>query len=839
MSSPALTHAPGASPTVADRQGHDSRAQHDHSRRWLVLAVLSLCQLMVVLDGTIVNIALPSAQRVLGFSDADRQWVVTAYSLAFGGLLLLGGRLSDLLGRRTTLLIGLVGFAAGSALGGASGSFELLVVARAAQGVFGAILAPAALSLLTVTFSDPAERGKAFGIFGAIAGGGAAIGLLLGGVLTEYLSWSWCLYVNIPIALVGVAGTIAFIRGGRPSHRTPLDLPGTATAVVGLVALVYGFSRAESKGWSAPLTLGLIGGGVVLLVVFVLIQRTVKHPLLPLRVVLDRRRGGAYLAITLAAIGMFAVFLFLTYYLQQTLGLTPVKTGFAFLPMVFGIVTSSTMIVTRVLPRYGPRPLIVTGALLGTAGLGLMSTLEVGSRYAVHVLPALLVMGLGMGMIFGSCFNTATVGVSPSDAGVASAAVNTGQQVGGALGTALLNTIAANAAASHLAGGRPTPALVAEAAVAGETRAFLVAAGIFALIAVVSALVLPGGPNHGAKPGAPATADRGASLGASSDGSGPDGFGSDGAGSDSAGSDSSGSDGAGDHAARRAVVESPESSVDDASGAAGLVLSGTVRQHDTRPLAGAQVTLADQSGRQVGRTASDAEGGYRLVLPHGGTFLMIVAAAQLAPSASLVAVGDTSVTRDVSLTGRSAIAGRVLRHDAHTDVTAAVAGALVTLTDVTGEVVGSTRSGSDGGYTFDRLTGGSYVLTAQGEQHRPLARSVEVAESGALACDLTLSGGGRLTGTVAAASDGRPVREAVVTLVDADGQVSGSTTTDELGGYLLEDLGAGRYTLTAAGYAPVALEVTVDEDGVSSVPVVLGTATAGRSAVDHRAVERR
>jgi len=485
-----------AGPDTAEAKAAAAREQeHDHSRRWWTLAVLGLAQLMVVLDATIVNIALPSAQADLGFGNADRQWVVTAYALAFGGLLLLGGRLADLFGRRRTLLIGLAGFALASALGGAATGFGTLVGARALQGVFGALLAPSALSLLTITFSDPKERGKAFGIFGAIAGAGAAIGLLLGGVLTEYASWRWTLYVNVPIALLAGLGAMRFVRQVPRNADVHLDIPGVVTAVLGLGGLVYAFARAETDGWSDPVTVTLIVVSALLLVAFVLIQQRVAHPLLPLRVVLDRRRGGAYLAIGLAAIGMFAVFLFLTYYLQQTKGFSPLKSGFAFLPFVAGILTSSTVVVPRLLPQIGPRFIIATGQLFGMAGLLYLWRLQADSGYAAHVLPALFVMGLGMGLIFASCFNTATSGTQPSDAGVASALVNTGQQVGGALGTALLNTFAASATAAYVSSHGQSPALVAQAAVAGETRAFLIAAGVFLFGAVLSLLVIPSGPN--------------------------------------------------------------------------------------------------------------------------------------------------------------------------------------------------------------------------------------------------------------------------------------------------------------------------------------------------------
>src|SRR5258708_18804051 len=304
------------------------------ARRWWILGVVGLAQLMVVLDATIVNIALPSAQRALGFSNADRQWVVTAYALAFGGLLLLGGRLSDLVGRRRMLIIGLVGFGAASALGGASTSFAVLVIGRGAQGVFGAMLAPAALSTLTVTFTDPAERGRAFGVYGAIAGAGGAVGLLLGVVLTEYLSWRWPLYVNVVLAVIAGAGAVRLLPADRRDPGVRIDWPGTVLVAGGLVAVVYGLSEADTKGWSAPATIVLLVAGVVLLAAFVLVEMRVAHPLLPLRIGLNRFRGGAYLAIGLSAIGVFGVFLFLTYYLHLSLAYSPAKSPVALLPII-------------------------------------------------------------------------------------------------------------------------------------------------------------------------------------------------------------------------------------------------------------------------------------------------------------------------------------------------------------------------------------------------------------------------------------------------------------------------------------------------------------------------
>jgi EmrB/QacA subfamily drug resistance transporter len=452
-----------------------------HSGRWWALAVLAIAQLMVVLDATVVNIALPTAQHDLGFSDSGRQWVVTGYSLAFGSLLLLGGRLSDLIGRKRMFLIGLVGFALASALGGAANGIEMLIVARVLQGVFGAALAPAALSLLSVTFTNPAERGKAFGIFGAISGAGGAVGLLLGGVLTEYASWRWCLYINLAFAVAGVVGA-------------PLDWPGVVTAVGGLVALVYGLGNAESHGWSDPLTYGFIAAGAAILALFVAIERRAAHPLLPLRVVTDRNRGGAYASVGIAGIGMFGVFLFLTYYLTSVLGFSPIQSGLAFLPMLAGVMITATTVGSILTPKVGPRPLVPAGALIAAAGMLYLTRIGVDSHYATGVLPGLIITGLGMGLIFAPTQNTATSGVQHQDAGVASAMVNTVQQIGGSIGTALLSSFAASAATGYLAGKVPNAQNAALAQMHSYHTVFWWSAGFFVLCAVIAAVTFRSGP---------------------------------------------------------------------------------------------------------------------------------------------------------------------------------------------------------------------------------------------------------------------------------------------------------------------------------------------------------
>jgi EmrB/QacA subfamily drug resistance transporter len=455
-------------------------------KRWLILVVLSIAQLMVVLDATVVNIALPSAQEALGFSESARQWIVTAYSLTFGSLLLLGGRISDIFGRKWTFVGGLIGFAIASAAGGAAPSFGVLVVARGVQGLFGAILAPAALSLLTVTFTDPKERGKAFGVFGAVAGSGAAVGLLLGGILTQYLSWRWCLFVNVGFAVIAVAGALMLLANHRSDEEAHLDVPGTALATGGLFCLVYGLSHAQTTSWTNSLTLVMFAIAVIALVAFVLVEIRAKHPLLPLSVVLDRNRGGSYIVVALAAIAIFAVFLFLTYYLQQNLGYSPVSSGLAFLPMVACIMFTSITSNVKLMPIFGPKPLVTVGCLLGAAGMFYLTGLGPDESYVGSILPALILAGLGFGLIFAPSIATATLGVAEDEAGIASAMVNTSQQVGGSIGVALLSTISANAISSQLSGltSQPTPADLLAANVHGYTTCFYWAGGIFVLAAI-------------------------------------------------------------------------------------------------------------------------------------------------------------------------------------------------------------------------------------------------------------------------------------------------------------------------------------------------------------------
>lgn len=451
--------------------------------RWRALCVIAIAQLMVVLDASIVNIALPSMQTDLGISDADRQWVLTAYTLTFGGLLLLGGRIADFQGRKRMFVVGLIGFAAASLLGGVAQNSAMLFSARALQGVFAALLAPAALSLISVTFTESKERARAFGVFGAISGGGAAIGLIAGGILTEFASWHWTLLVNVPIAILAVFLAIPFVKESRATGDTKYDIPGAITATAGLVSLVYGITQAESQGWNGTSTLTFMGLGVLLLIVFLVIESRSSHPLLPLRILENRNRGGAYLASFFVGVGLFAMFLFLTYFFQAVMGYTPLTSGLLFLPFSAGIVVSAG-VASQLLPRFGPRWVTASGFVLAIVGMTLLLRLSPTSSYAGDILPSLIVMSFGMGLIFVPLSAVSLFAVGNHDAGVASAVLNTSQQIGGSIGVAFLNTIAASATTAYIVSNglsQPTP----DALVAGFTRGFLWGAIILAVAGTI------------------------------------------------------------------------------------------------------------------------------------------------------------------------------------------------------------------------------------------------------------------------------------------------------------------------------------------------------------------
>lgn len=462
--------------STASEQGADPR-------RWRALIVIAIAQLMIVLDGSIVNIALPSIQSQLSVSDGDRQWIVTAYTLAFGSLLLLGGRIADYSGRKRMFLIGLIGFAIASAIGGFAQNSQMLFAARGLQGVFAAILAPAALSLISVTFTTPKERSRAFGVYGAVAGVGAAIGLIMGGLLTEYLDWRWCFLVNVPIALGALILAIVNIKESKLSDKTRHDIPGAITATLGLFFIVFGITRVETDGWESFQTIGYLSLGVALMGLFILIQSRSKQPMLPLRIVTNRVRGAAYLAALFVGIAGISFFLFMSYYLQLILKFTPIQTGLSFLPFSFGVIIAAVS-TGRFLPKFGPRFITFTGFILMSVAMYGFSRLTPDSEYLTGVLPFLIPAALGFGFIFVPLSSTALLGVGNSDSGIASATLNTSQQIGGTIGIAALNTLAASVTTNFIKDNSlqvPTP----EAFVSGFSAAFQTSSVILLSMGIV------------------------------------------------------------------------------------------------------------------------------------------------------------------------------------------------------------------------------------------------------------------------------------------------------------------------------------------------------------------
>jgi EmrB/QacA subfamily drug resistance transporter len=483
------------------------RVDEPYERRWLALAVIAVTVLMVILDATIVNIALPAVSVDLEISAATQQWIVTAYTLTFGGFLLLGGRIADFWGRKRTYLVGAAGFAIASALGGFAPNEALLFAARGLQGAFGALLAPASLSLIAVLFTDTRERAKAFAVYGAIAGGGSAIGLLLGGVLTEYADWRWCFWVNIPIAILAIVAAVPIVPESRAPGDTSYDIPGAVLITLGLASFVYGFTRVAQtaqenaavgvtdSAWAEPWALLFIGVGVLLVAAFVVLELRSRNPLLPMRIVLDRNRGGAYLTSTLVGAGLIGAFFFLSLYFQQVLGYKPVEAGFASLPTTLGVLISAGA-ASGLVPRIGPKPLMVLGGLLAAAGLFLMSMLDVDSGFWALAFPGQLMLGLGLGFTFVPLSNLALIGAGEHDAGAASAMLNATQQVGASIGTAFLATLSVGAITNYVtdvarSGGNPQdPAVGLQAQVEGYTTAFTWASVLLVLGALVSAFLI-------------------------------------------------------------------------------------------------------------------------------------------------------------------------------------------------------------------------------------------------------------------------------------------------------------------------------------------------------------
>lgn len=813
--------------------------QMTHRQIMEALTGLLLGMFVAILSSTIVSNALPIIVPDLHGTESGYTWVVVAALLATTVSTPIWGKLSDLFSKKLLVQIALVLFVVASAIAGLSQNMTMLISMRVVQGIGGGGLTALA-QVIMATMIAPRERGKYSGYLGATFALATVGGPLIGGALTEHLSWHWCFYVGAVFAVPAFIMLQVWLKLPVVKRKVHIDYLGSILLAAGVSSLLIWVSLAGQRfDWWSWQTWLLVGGGIALLVLTALAEQIAPEPIIPPRFFRNRTILLSALASLFVGVALFGATVFLSQYFQLARGETPTMSGVKTIPLIAGLFIATT-VSGQVISRTGRwKAWVLVGGLLMTAGLGLLATIAFDTSYWV-VAPYMFLVGAGVGMLLQNLVLSVQNIVAPQDLGAASSFVAFSRSLGGAIGVSALGALLSNRVKSHLtdglaaagiqnAGGalsttsipnlsaipEPVRGIVQAAYGSSIADVFLVSAP-FALIAFLISVFLK------------ETTLRGRNQPLAAEGSTdqlPAG-----------------------HEGRRALVTPRHAVLEDApspSQAAepeptwepesepatdplpvGLAVTGTVRQSATRPLAGAQVTLADQSGRQVGRTVSDDGGHYRLPLEHGGTFLLIVAAAHVAPTASLVAVGDQPVQRDVTLVGRSAITGRVLRHDPHTDGAVGVADALVTLTDVTGEVVGSTRSGTDGGYSFERLTAGSYVLTAQSSDHRPLARSVDVTESGAVAFDLALTGGGRLTGTVVAASDLRAVREATVTLIDSEGQVVAATSTTEEGDYLFDDLGAGRYTLIAAGYAPTAVEVLVEEDAVSAVQVELGSPLA-------------
>jgi len=840
--------------------GHDPGEAMSHRQIMEALSGLLLGMFVAILSSTVVSNALPTIVSDLHGSESGYTWVVTATLLATTVSTPIWGKLADLFSKKLLIQLALTIFVIASAVAGLSQSMGMLIAMRAVQGL-GAGGLTALVQVIMAAMISPRERGRYSGYLGAVFALGTVSGPLIGGALTEHLSWHWCFYVGVPFALAAiiVLQKTLHLPVIRHAHVT-IDYLGALLLAAGVSSLLVWVSLAGHQfAWGSWQTAALVGGGVVLLALLVLVESRAGQPIIPLRFFRNPTVVLSALASLFVGVAMFGATVFLSQYFQLARGASPTESGLRTLPLIIGLFLSST-IAGQFITRTGRwKGWIVTGGFLLTAGLGLMATVAYDTDYWL-VAVYMLGIGLGIGMMMQNLILAVQNVIAPQDLGSASSFVAFSRSLGGAIGVSALGAVLAHRVSTHLTDGL-SAAGIAPAAAAGVggggvpnlttipeplrgivqaaygssvADVFLVAAP-FALIALVVTFffkeVALRGQNSSpdAVETAADTAEGTASAHTDQRWSVPADQRDGSVNGHSNGAASGHLNGAvkiGAAAATRAADPGPAQADQRQVAPTGLTISGTVRQHSGLALADAAVTLTDQTGQQITRTRTDELGHYAVHPATGGTYLLIVAAAHLAPSAVLVAVADHDLTRDVVLTGRSAITGRVLAHDLDSDTDRVVTGALVTLTDVTGQVVASTRSDGAGGYVFDDLMGGAYVLTAQSDARRPLARGIEVPDAGAIAADLQLSGGGRLTGTVIAASDRRGVRDASVTLVDGDGQVVAAATTDEDGAYTFADLDGGHYTLTAAGYAPVATAVDVQESNVSAVQVVLGGAVA-------------
>ncbi|WP_416531653.1 DHA2 family efflux MFS transporter permease subunit [Streptomyces coelicoflavus] len=744
-----------AGAVTADEQ---AAAERNHRNRWYVLAVIATAQLMVMLDGTIVQIALPSVQQSLHMSDTNRQWMVTAYALAFGGLLLIGGRLADRFGRGRTFLVGLVGFAVVSALGGAAPNTETLITARALQGVFAAILSPATVSLLTTTFTSTKERAKAFGLFSGVVGSGAAIGLIVGGVLTEYAGWRWCLYVNVPIAVAVTALGIATLPRDRGHRDVSLDAIGAVLGCLGPLALVYALSEAPDRGWDSPLVAGLLAASVVLIGAFLLSQTRIRQPLLPLRVVAERTRAGSFLGAALLNFGMMGISLFATYHLQIVMHYKPLKAGFAFLPMVGAVMVTATQVVARVMGRVPTRWLVGPGLAFTAAGVWMFTTLSEDSSYLFGVLPAWLLLGIGMGLSYSPTTHASLAGVAERDSGAVSAFQTTARQVGGAIGLALSNTLAADAAASYYADHKGQGAqgeLLVRSIVHGSAAAAWWVSGILLIGTVACTIMINADP-------------------------------------------------------RKVRQGTADADADGAPGTDAILIRGRVVWAEDVPVSEAALTLVTHDGREVARATADGDGAYALRAPGDGPYILIARSRSHRSTATPLALtaGASAIEHTVTFQDEGVVVG--IAQDEADGMP--LKGASVILTDVNGRLVRSLSTDEDGSFVIDGLAYSPYVLVVHHDGYRPAALDIQIGEARQMTVTVELASHTRLGSLSGVVSDSErtPVHDVRLTLTDGSG--TGLTaTTKEDGSFRFADLPVGSYILITAGHPPTVSRLTISE----------------------------
>ena len=851
-----------SAPVTAPPREHSARGgstvrparQGPERTSWWTLVAVSVAIFMLLVDVTIVNVALPDIEEDLGSSFSDLQWVIDAYALTLAAFLLTAGSIGDRVGRRRLFAIGIALFSAASLGCGLSTTPGALTAFRAVQGVGGAIMFATSLALLASAYRGR-QRGTAFGVYGAVTGASSAVGPLAGGALVSALGWQWIFYVNIPIGIVAIVITLAKLSESRDLTARRIDVAGLLTFSLGLALLVFALIRGNEQGWGSLSTVLELVGAAVLLLAFVVVELRQRDPMLDLSLFRVPTFVGAQVAAFAISAGLFALFLYIVLYLQNVLGYSAFQTGVRLIA-VSGAALVFAPVAGRLTTVAPYRVLIAGGLVLLTVGVALMVRIDATSTWWV-LFPGLLVAGAGIGFVNAPLGALAVGVVDPARSGMASGINSTARQVGVAVGTAVFGAIftshvddgvrsalagsgvpasarsgiedaVASGAIDRVAAGLPEPLsagfvpAVRETFTSGLSDLFWVAAGIAAVAAVVCFVTIRQKDLHESGRAdvpheqAPARQEAGQESG------------------QEAGQESQ-------HEEPR-----PTGGSAPAPGPApvpALAVVGTVSRTG-QPLGGAVITLTDASGHQVGRTVTGDDGSYTLPLSTGGVHVLIVAGEHVRPTAVSVVVADRSVTRDVVLTGGASVTGRVvtrwrtsamgvlpsddatagsvLTHPEDGDLWEGLGTAVVTLTDTRGEVVAATTTDDRGGYTFEDLVGGSYVLTAQTTGRRPIASAVQVPDVGSVSCDLRVPAGGSLRGTVTASSDGHHVPEASVTLVDDGGTVVDSTLTGPDGGYSFSELPAGTYTVTAAGYAPVATTVSVREDETASLQVRLG-----------------